>query len=424
MVGRVMESLSQDPDVIVIGAGAAGLSAAKALRAAGLETNVLEAANHVGGRCMTDTTTFSTPFDRGGSWLHSANINPLARQAEAVDARLHKTEWSLTAAHCFDRTLEGEDFADYSAYEDVIWNVASGVTEDTGDTTVDSALPVSRWKTPARHLISTMDGADADMISLHDTAAYDWGDDSDWLVEGGYGAFVARMHADVPVKCGCPVTEIRHGGATPEVVTPEGTLSAEQVVLTVSTGVLGAERIRFEPSLPVDTLKAIDQLPNGLLNKVGIEFDPAWQEAVLGDRFDFHTNSDQFVTLFFGFYGTGLATGFIGGRCADQLEQDGPGAATALCRDALRSFFGSDIEKMILKTTETAWRSDPLTLGSYSYAKPGGAGARQMLATPVNDRLFFAGEATMPHSYSTVHGAWLSGQRVAQEILAVRSKGN
>ena len=419
-----MDALPQNPDVIVVGAGAAGLSAAKSLRAAGLEAVVLEAADHVGGRCVTDTTTFSVPFDCGGSWMHSANINPLAHHAEATGAVLHKTEWQVTGAHCEGRTLTGGDFDDYRAYSDGLWEATYAVADRTTDSTIEAALPDGRWKAAVRHHVSTMDGADADQISLLDAAAYDWGDDSDWLVEGGYGAFVAQMHSDVPVKCGCPVTVIRYGEATPEVVTPEGTLRAKQVVVTVSVGVLGAEHIRFEPSLPDATLKAIDQLPNGLLNKVGIEFAPEWREAVLGDRFDFHTSADQFATLFFGFYGSALATGFIGGSCADQLEREGSGAATALCREALRRFFGNDIEKAILKTSETAWRSNPLTLGSYSYAKPGGAGARQVLATPIDDRLFLAGEATMPQSYSTVHGAWLSGQRVAKQILATRTKGN
>ena len=411
------------PDVVVVGAGAAGLSAAQALGAAGLKTVTLEAADHIGGRCVTDTTAFSAPFDRGGSWMHSANINPLAHHAEATGATLHKTAWQLTAAHSRGQTLSEADFEDYRAYADGLWDAVYEAGDGPTDSTIDAALPPSRWKAAARHLVATMDGADADQISLHDNVAYDWGDDSDWLVEGGYGAFLASMHADVAVKCGCPVSAIRYGATTPEVVTPDGTLRAEQVVVTVSTGVLAAERIHFDPPLPDDTLHAIDHLPNGLLNKVGIEFDPAWQEAVLGDRYDFHTSADQFVTLFFGFYGSTLATGFVGGHCADQLERDGPGAATALCRDALRSFFGSGVEKSILKTSETAWRSDPLTLGSYSYAKQGGAWARQALATPVDNRLFFAGEATMPHSYATVHGAWLSGQRVAQQILAARTKG-
>ena len=419
MVTRV---LPQNPDVIVVGAGAAGLSAAQAIRAEGLKTLVLEAADHVGGRCVTDTNTFSAPFDRGGSWMHSANINPLARHAEATGAQLHKTEWQVTRAHSLGRTLSAEAFSGYRAYADGMWDTLNAAGSVAPDSTVEAALPEARWKATARHLVSTMNGADADVVSLHDNNAYDWGDDSDWLVEGGYGAFVAQMHSDVPVRCGCPVTAIRYAGARPEIVTPQGSLRADQVVITVSTGVLGAETIRFEPKLPDSKLAAINQLPNGLLNKVGIEFDPVWQEAVLGDRFDFHPSADQFVTLFFGFYGSPLATGFMGGRCADLLEQDGPGAATALCRDALRAFFGSDIDKVILKTSETAWRSDPLTLGSYSYAKPGGSGARKVLATPVDDRLFFAGEATMPHSYSTVHGAWLSGQRVAREILQSRAK--
>ena len=89
-----MSSLPNNPDVIVIGAGTSGLSAAKELKSAGIDTLVLESSDHVGGRCFTDTTTFSAPFDRGGSWLHSAEINPLSEIAKANGFEFHKKPWS------------------------------------------------------------------------------------------------------------------------------------------------------------------------------------------------------------------------------------------------------------------------------------------------------------------------------------------
>ena len=382
---------------------------------------VLEAADHIGGRCVTDMTTFATPFDRGGSWLHTAAINPLARRAEALGIPLHKTEWDWRRVHALGHDLSPSEVAAYRAYQEAMWTDIHASADPNADRAIEAALPGSPWRETAKHWVTMHLGGNADAASVVDSATYAEAE-GDWLVEGGLGAFIAQLHADVPVQCGCSVTSIDYSGPRASVETTQGTVQADQVVLTVSTGVLAAEAIRFDPGLPTEKLTAIDGLPNGLLNKVGIEFDPAWREAILGDCMDYHPTEAEFCTLQFGFYGSTLAVGFVGGRCADQLEIDGAGAATALCRDALRSFFGSDVDKRILRTSETAWRSNTLTVGSYSFAKPGGAGGRRVLAEPIEDRLFFAGEATMPESYSTVHGAYLSGQRVAREILEARGR--
>ena len=109
----------------------------------------------------------------------------------------------------------------------------------------------------------------------------------------------------------------------------------------------------------------------------------------------------------------------MGGRFAEELEMDGQGSATNFCYDALRAIFGNEIVKFINKTTETAWKSNTNSYGSYSYAVPGGFGAREVLAETLNDRLFFAGEATMSNSQATVHGAFLSGIKVAEKITAI-----
>ena len=137
-------ALPQNPDVIVVGAGAAGLSAAQALRSKGVEALVLEAADHIGGRCVTDTTTFSVPFDRGGSWMHSAGINPLARHAEAVGAALHKTEWQVAGAHTMGQTLSGKEFAEYRTYSEGMWDALYEATSPDADSTVEAALPEAR----------------------------------------------------------------------------------------------------------------------------------------------------------------------------------------------------------------------------------------------------------------------------------------
>lgn len=410
-----MIPLPTNPDVIVAGAGAAGLSAAKALQAHGLEVIVLEADDHVGGRCITDTTTFSTPFDRGGSWLHSASINPLARLAEDAGEDLHKGAWDWLWVHTPDGLLAAADVPAYGQYQEAMWESINAAGQGGEDTSVASALPASPMRETAKHWVAQMQGGDADVVSAADVHRYADAK-GDWLVAGGLGAFVRRLHADVPVRLNCPVTNIDYSGQGVRATTPVGVVQAKRIVLTVSTGVLSAEKIEFVPPLPREKSAAIDQLPMGLLNKVGIEFDPAWAGAHQGQMADYATGGDAFCTLLFGFYDMSLAVGFTAGRYGDQLEAAGPGAATDYCMEGLRAIFGGDIIKHIRRTDETAWRSNPHTLGSYSYAKPLGADARAILAAPLDDRLFFAGEATMTDAYATVHGAWRSGVIAAEAV--------
>lgn len=413
-----MTALAQNPDVIVVGAGAAGLAAAKSLRQAGLETIVLEAAGHTGGRCVTDHNAFSVPFDRGGSWLHSAPINPLARVAERQGKTLHRTQWTWLKVHAEGHDLSAKEVTEYQQYQEDMWDAINQRGARAPDTTIGDAAPAGPWARTASGWIPQMLGGDADVTSAKDSANYAEAK-GDWLVGGGLGAFIKDLNADVPVALNCAVRAIDYSGAGVRVTTAQGELHAKYLVLTVSTGVLAAQKIAFVPPLPQDKQAAINKLPNGLLNKVGIEFDAAWTEATEGQIADYHSSDEAFCTLFFGFYGTSLATGFVAGRFAAELERQGAGAATDFCMQGLRKVFGNDVTKYIRRTDETAWRANPWTLGSYSYAKPGGAGARSILAEPLADRIFFAGEATMTDTYSTVHGAHLSGQRSAGLIVDI-----
>ncbi|WP_425045800.1 flavin monoamine oxidase family protein [Primorskyibacter sp. S87] len=414
-----MSAIPKNPDVIVIGAGVAGLAAAKALLEARMEPLVLEASGHIGGRCVTDNTSFSVPFDLGASWLHSASINPLARLAEKTGARLHKAPWKHTRVHALGHNLSEKEVADYQLYQRELWRAVRAAGQNVQDETTASAMPDGPFVSTAWHSIPQMLGADADLTSAQDASNYA-DSEGDWLVEGGLGNFLGNLHRDVPVELNCPVTKIDYSGPRVRVVTPRGTVEARKLVLTVSTGVLAAGNIRFTPQLPNSKLDAIHMLPNGLLNKIGIEFLPTWTQAVQGQMADYHSGDNEFCSLLFGFFGTSLATGFVAGRFADELEQAGPNAAIDYCMEALRSFFGNDINKSILRTGQTSWRSNSHALGSYSYARPGGTWARCALAEPIGNKIIFAGEATMSNSYSTVHGAYLSGKEAASQVVGER----
>lgn len=411
-----MTSLPKNPDVIVVGAGAAGLAAARTLMEGGVSVLVLEAAPIIGGRCITDTETFGLPFDRGASWMHSASINPLVPLAKQAGCSIHKTEWNYGRTLIEGHELDAAELASYSAYHTDMWAAAHSSPKDVA---VSQVLPDSRWRSTTQHWISQYHSVDADQVSTQDVAQQEDGE-GDWLVGGGLGNLIAKLASKVPVKLNCAVTAIDWTAPGVVVTTADGDIRAKHVIVTVSTGVLAAEKIKFSPPLPDERLEAIESLPMGLLQKIGILFDEDWKEAGEGYLADYHRKGEEFCSIEFGFFNTGLAIAFVSGRFAQQLESEGPGASTEFCMTGLKELFGNDVAKHIRKTDETAWMGHPLTLGAYSAALPGQAHQRAELAKPLDDRLFFAGEATIPRAYATVHGAHLSGIETAHEVLSLR----
>ncbi len=415
-----MKLPSANPDVVIVGAGTSGLSAAKKLKKNGFSVVVLEAKAFVGGRCITDKSTFRTPFDIGGSWLHSAVINPLARLAEENGISLHKKSWDWTWVYSNGTLLTPQQVKEYGKYHTSMWLAANQAGAETLDQSVEKTLPQSPWKKLVKNLIAPMLSADPDVTSSADV--YQYADaEGDWLLDGGLGTFIRNLHSDVNVVVNCPVSKVNYSGKGVKIETPIGSINAKYVILTVSTSVLAAEHIKFTPQLPKWKLEAINLLPTGVLNKIGLEFDPGWQEAHQGESVNYLVGESDFCTINFGFYDTNLAVGFVAGRFAEQLEKEGVGAATNFCKEGMKAVFGNNVTKYIQKTTETAWKGNLHTLGSYSYALPGAKDARLKLSATLGNRLFFAGEATMLNAQATVHGAYLSGIRAAEEITAINN---
>ena len=411
-----MSEVPAEADVIVIGAGTAGLSAAAALQSAGKRVAVVESASHIGGRCFTDRTSFSAPFDRGGSWLHAANVNPLAPLAATLGLNLRSSQWRWDIISKAGRLLDDQERRQFTRTHEEMWHQINVAGAGQQDQAISQVLPDLQFADMTKHWVAQMNGADADLVSARDSYRFVDGD-GDLLVDGGLGNLIALLHRPVPVVLDCPATKIDYSGPEVRVDTAKGSLTAPCVICTVSTGVLQAEAITFTPSLPDRKQGAISQLPLGLLNKIGIEFDPAWVKAQTAETMDYQHREDGYCTFVLGVSGTNLGMGFVAGRFADLLEKEGAGAATDFCLQGLKSMFGNQITKYIRRTDETTWRADRHALGSYSYAVPGGADARAVLAEPVNTQLYFAGEATMPGACATVHGAYLSGKDVAKKVL-------
>lgn len=415
-------------DVIIVGAGMAGLTAGKTLKHAGRSFVILEATDRIGGRGHTDATTFSAPIDLGGAWIHSVQTNPLtpiitgsgyATQETDVDAARH-----LFFDDRFASPREQERFQLITeAFEESLQE--SGV-DDAASDHLPREEPGEEPVTPGeatfeelRELVELNSGPLESAVELEESSSVDAGEflaGEDVLIQRGYGTFVQEYGQEVlpQVRLSSPVTRIARdpGGVTVETRQGER-FSGRMVLVTVSTGVLAAGKIRFEPALPADKVAAIRGLPMGLLNKVILEFStsdvfPRQDGAMLQDVWllyggDLGRGDDDMA---FVFRPMGIAIGFFGGKRAWELEKlpdHGRDRMVELALAAMSDMCDCDAGRALVKSRATDWGANEWTLGAYSAALPGQAAMRQKLAEPIGHQLYFAGEAC---DYSTYNGSF------------------
>lgn len=412
-----MADVLVDADIVVVGAGAAGLAAARRVAARGRSVRVLEARDRIGGRAHT-VAEGGFALDLGCFWLHSADRNPWAAIALEYGFSLDKTQpgWG-------ERLLRAgfgpADEADWQRTREAFYARLEAAAEGPDRPAIEFLEPGNRWNALLNAVSTWANGVELDRVSVHDNRRYE---DSgvNWRVKEGYGSLIAALGVDLPVRLGAGVGRIDWSGRAVTLETALGTLRAHAAIVTVPTPLLAAETIRFEPALPADKIAAAQGVPLGVDNKLYFRLAgdlPDSDAHYVGSVSRVETAAIQVKP-----HGRPLVEVYLGGKIALALEHAGADASIAFALDELAGLFGADIRARLTPLAQSAWATDPWARGSYSYALPGHAEDRAILAAPVEDRLFFAGEACSPDYFSTAHGAYSSGIETADRALAALEK--
>lgn len=404
--------------VVVIGAGMAGLAAARKLADAGMTVTVLEARDRIGGRMWTDTS-LGVPIDIGAAWIHGTKGNPLVALAEKAGAQTSETDWDNLVLY-EGRTAVGEAAIEKAAgaWEAALDKVTSMTADAAPNASLENALaritdlddPLTAWHVATD--IAAEYAADPEQLSLRWFGAEGQFDGPDLILPQGYQQLARHLADGLTIQLDTEVTRITDDGTQVRVDTSRGALAGDRVIVTVPLGVLKAGTITFEPALPAAKRTAIERLGVGVLDKVVLSFDtPFWPTSP--DAIGLAGPDAPLPVLVNGLpFGAGpLLIGLRGGAAAGDREQLSDQQSVEQVRAAL----GAPAVKGSLVTR---WAADPYARGSYSYLAVGSSPADQnALAEPASDRLLFAGEATYPEHFATVHGAYLSGLREADRIL-------
>jgi monoamine oxidase len=399
-------------DVIVIGAGAAGIGAGRRLARAGVSFTLIEARDRIGGRSLTLAHELGA-IDLGCGWLHSGERNVMTAMAEAMGFHVDRTRapWTRQSG---DQGLSGLDQANFGETFAAFEKRVDEEAEKNPPVAASAYLePGNRWTPMMNAVFSYISGTSLDHIDARDYARYeDTG--VNWRVREGYGALIAALGQPLPVELATEVLGVDSSGVRVRVETSRGAMEAHAVIVTLPTSLI--EPLRFTPDLPAKREAALG-LPLGYAEKLYFALDEPEIFPVDGHLFP------RFDTADVGSYhlrplGKPMVEAYLGGALAHGLAQAGAEAMEDFAKQELAGLLGSSFPRHLTRLASSSWATDPCSLGSYSFAKPGCADMRAVLAAPVDQRVFFAGEACSCARYSTAHGAYETGHDAAEQALA------
>src|SRR3954463_10037452 len=409
--------LPREADIVVIGAGAAGIAAARRIMAANRKVIVVEASSQIGGRCQTDSTTFEVPFDRGARWMHNPETNPMIKLARAGglgmttaplapkirigrrNARAGETEEFLAALVRANRAIDEASRGRADAA------CATALPKDLGD-----------WAATAEFVLgANFAGKDLKDISAMDKAR---AQERNVVVacRQGLGTLVSKLGEQIPVSLSTPASRVSWSNREVAVETPAGKIAARAAIITVSSNVLNAGNIKFTPEIPKRQLEAAARLSLGSYDHIALQLPGNPLGLGRDDIFIEQSNSIRTALLFAKIAGSSLCSIDVAGSFGRDLSAQGEKAMVAFAVEWMTKLFGSEAGAAIKKSTATRWNSAPFALGAMSSAAPGGQPSRKILTEPVGC-MFLAGEATHETLWGTVDGAWESGERAAEAAL-------
>jgi monoamine oxidase len=417
LAGRaaVEATLPREADIVVVGAGAAGIAAARRIAAANRKVIVVEAASQIGGRCITDSSTFEVPFDRGARWLHNPDGNPMMRLArtagyEIVTASGQKIRIGRRNA----RAGEIEDFLATL----VRANRAIDDASRRSDASCASALPKDPgdWAGAVEFVLgASFAGKDLKDLSVVDKARA--GDRSSvFACRQGLGTLIARLGGEVPVALSTPASRIVWSNRDVSIETPAGKIAARAAVITVSSNVLAEGNLKFAPDIPKRALDAAAKLSLGSYDRIAVQLSGNALGLARDDVVIEQSTSTRTALLYANIGGSSLCSVDVAGSFGRDLSAQGDAAMAAFAVEWLTKLFGSDVARTIKKTSVTRWNAAPYVLGAMSAASPGAQSSRKILTDPIGC-LYLAGEATHETLWGTVDGAWESGERAAEAAL-------
>ena len=407
-----------DFDVVIVGAGAAGIAAARRVAAAGLTYVVFEADERWGGRCHTDTRTFGIPYDRGARWLYEPNSNPLGNLATKFGMRLESGSVAL-------RLRVGVRNSHPSELEQLLSGLLrckraiAEVAKGPVDLSCADALPkdLVDWRSTIEFMLGPyMCGRELREVSSRDFANLSERNSRAQCPQG-IGTLIGKLAVGSLIQFYSPVTSVDWSGSRIKVEVRGTTLTANAIIITASTGVLGSGKINFRPALPARYLEAINKLQPGHRDHVAIQLKGNPLGLKDNELVQQKVASQRTAVLLANQFGSSLCTVELSGTLCRDLAKEGDAAMIAFAQEWIVELFGSDTRRSVQRANTTQWSREPWILGAMSVAPPGQQSTRATLSAPLNDRMWFAGEATHQTSWGTVEGAWESGERAANAVV-------
>ena len=415
----------QRPDtrsVLVIGAGMAGLSAARSLADAGWPVRLIEARDRIGGRVHTDRD-WGAPLEMGASWIHGTADNPLMELARQAQAQLVTTDYYGWAKLVVDPTLGPLDY-DPTPWRAFVERARYQVDGGSLAAAVNAAAGAQRLSTADRaqlafYLATEIEdefAADADQLSAitFDEGDYTGGDQD--VITNGYDALPRLLANGLQIELNTPVTAISQRDDSVIVRTTDRSFRGPAAIVTVPLGVLKAGAITFDPALPDHHSHAVDALGYGVLSKSFFRFnrrgwtvDDAFYQCLAAD-------TGRWAQWFTMPAAAGpIVLAFNAGERGRAVESSSPRDLMTTALPIARRLFG-DISPVEVKTSN--WSADPYARGAYSFHAPGsGLDDRRRLQEPISDRLYLAGEAVGVNNPASVHGAVSSGRYAADQLM-------